>query len=142
MIIEKKQTEIMNEFSQWIRDNNWRLNYTIALWENSEDFNLYSLEDVYQIFLKSKEEKKMTPVEWLQVVFKENCENYEVFEEFFNKAKEYEFDILDEFWKFLIDKAFVFNIENKCWESGCQNHKFSTLRELYKFFLWQRNEYI
>lgn len=141
MIIEKNQIELMNEFSQWLRNNNWRLNYTISLWENSVDSNLYSFKDVYQIFLKSKEDAKMTPVEWLEVVIKENCEKYEVFKEYINKAKELEFDILEEFWQFLIDREFKFNINDRCWESGCQNHKFNNVRDLYKFFLIQRNLY-
>ena len=84
---------------------------------------------------------KMTPVEWLEMDFKESYDWDQSVEDTFNKAKEFEFDIIDEFGKFLMDDKWKFNIENNCWESGCHDYKFNTLRGVYKCFLRQRNAY-
>lgn len=46
--------ETMDEFSQWLVDNDWELNYTTGVWEKVD--NLYhSMSEIYQLFLKSKE---------------------------------------------------------------------------------------
>jgi len=84
---------------------------------------------------------KMTPVEWLEMDFKESYDWDKSVEDTFNKAKEFEFDIIDEFGKFLIDDKWQFNIENNCWESARHDYKFNTLRGVYKCFLRQRNAY-
>ena len=46
--------ETMDDFSIWLIDNEWELNYTTAVWEKEN--NLYhSMSELYQMFLKSKE---------------------------------------------------------------------------------------
>ena len=47
---------------------------------------------------------KMTPVEWLEMDFKECYDWDQSVEDTFNKAKQFEFDIIDEFGKFIYDK--------------------------------------
>ena len=84
---------------------------------------------------------KMTPVEWLEMDFKECYDWDQSVEDTFNKAKQFEFDIIDEFGKFIYDKKFIYNNENNCWESVCHNPKYNTLRGLYKYFLRERNKY-
>ena len=49
-----REMEIMDNFSQWLLDNEWQLNQTSGLWEKVD--NLYhSMSELYQIFLKSRE---------------------------------------------------------------------------------------
>ena len=55
MKIEKKQMEVMEDFSIWLLANNWEFNYTTRIWENYDNPFQYSFTDVYQLFLKSKE---------------------------------------------------------------------------------------
>ena len=56
MIIEKNQMEVMDEFSKWLADNEWELNYTTGKWEKlDDDLSHYSISQLYQLFLKSKE---------------------------------------------------------------------------------------
>ena len=75
----------------------------------------------------------------------------------FEKAKEWEFDIIDEFEEFFISNNslinfsgilnseffisnnFKFNIENNCWQSKYKNYQYSTLKIMYKSFLKIRN---
>lgn len=130
---EMLQMEIMDEFSKWLVNNNWRLNYSMALWENSVDFNIYSLNDVYQIFLKSKEDVKMKPTEWIQVVFKEKYEKYKVFKQLFNKANGYEFEILDNFSKWLANNKWQLNQTSGLWEKI--DNLYHSMSELYQMFL-------
>ena len=84
---------------------------------------------------------KKTPVEWLEMDFKECYDWDQSVEDTFNKAKQFEFDIIDEFGKFIYDKKFIYNNENNCWESIFHNPKYNTLRGLYKYFLRERNKY-
>ena len=60
---------------------------------------------------------KMTPVEWLEMDFKESYPWDQSVQDVFNKAKQWEFEIMDEFGKFIDDKKFIYNDENKYWES-------------------------
>lgn len=55
MIIEKKQMEIMDEFSKWLANNEWELNYTTGKWENLDSLHQHSMSELYQMFLKSRE---------------------------------------------------------------------------------------
>ena len=53
---EMLQMEIMNEFSQWLVNNEWELNYTTGKWEKlDDDIRILHLSELYQMFLKSKE---------------------------------------------------------------------------------------
>jgi hypothetical protein len=53
---QKKDFEIMDEFSKWITDNEWNKNYTNDLWFHSKKiYEHFKFSDVYQIFLKSRE---------------------------------------------------------------------------------------
>ena len=48
--------ETMNEFSQWLHDNEWEINHTEATWFHYKNLNKdYKFSEVYQIFLKSRE---------------------------------------------------------------------------------------
>ena len=82
---------------------------------------------------------KMTPVEFLEMDFKErgSLDAHEM--SLFEKAKEWEFDIIDEFEEFFISNNFEFNIENNCWQSKYKNYQYSTLKIMYKSFLKIRN---
>ena len=84
---------------------------------------------------------KMTPVEWLEMDLKECIDWDKSFQDTFDKAKEGEFEIIDEFGKFLIYDKWQFNIENNCWESKCHSYTFDTLRGVYKVFLRERSKY-
>jgi len=84
---------------------------------------------------------KMTPVEWLEMDFKESYPWDQSVQDVFNKAKQWEFDIIDEFGKFIYDKKFIYNYENKCWESKFHTWKYEKLSELYKYFLRERSKY-
>lgn len=53
---EMLQMEIMDEFSKWLVNNEWELNYTTGKWENLDDeIQILPFSELYQIFLKSKE---------------------------------------------------------------------------------------
>ena len=84
---------------------------------------------------------KMTPVEWLEMDFKESYDWDQSVQDVFNKAKQWEFEIMDEFGKFIYDKKFIYNDEKKYWESKYHNWKYEKLSELYKYFLRERNKY-
>jgi hypothetical protein len=50
------QMEIMDNFSQWLHDNEWEINHTEATWFHYKNLNKdYKFSDVYQLFLKSRE---------------------------------------------------------------------------------------
>ena len=51
----KMHMETMEDFSIWLLANNWEFNYTTRIWENYENHFQYSFNDVYELFLKSKE---------------------------------------------------------------------------------------
>ena len=84
---------------------------------------------------------KMTPVEWLEMDFKESYDCDQSVQDVFNKAKQWEFEIMDEFGKFIDDKKFIYNDENKYWESKYHTWKYEKLSELYKYFLRERSKY-
>lgn len=84
---------------------------------------------------------KMTPVEWLEMDFKECYDWDKSVEDTFNKAKQWEFDIIDEFGKFIHDKKFTYNIEKNYWECAYNIWKYDKLSDLYKYFLQERNRY-
>ena len=51
-----REMEIMDNFSQWLHDNEWEINHTEATWFHYKNLNKdYKFSEVYQIFLKSKE---------------------------------------------------------------------------------------
>ena len=50
-----RQMEITDEFSQWLANNEWELNYTTGKWENLDSLHQHSMSELYQMFLKSKE---------------------------------------------------------------------------------------
>ena len=53
---ELKQLNIMDEFSQWLHDNQWEINHTEATWFHYKNLNKdYKFSEVYQLFLKSRE---------------------------------------------------------------------------------------
>ena len=53
---EMMQMEIMDEFSKWLVNNEWELNYTTGKWEKlDDDIRILPLSELYQLFLKSKE---------------------------------------------------------------------------------------
>ena len=48
--------ESMDNFSQWLVNNEWELNYTNGNWEKlNDDIQILSFSELYQMFLKSKE---------------------------------------------------------------------------------------
>lgn len=48
--------ETMDDFSQWLANNEWELNYTTGNWEKvNNDIQVLPFSDVYQMFLKSRE---------------------------------------------------------------------------------------
>ena len=51
---EIMQMEIMDEFSKWLVNNEWELNYTTGKWENLDNLHQHSMSELYQLFLKSK----------------------------------------------------------------------------------------
>lgn len=51
---EKMQLEIMDEFSQWLVNNEWKLNYATGKWENLDHLYLHSMSELYQMFLDNK----------------------------------------------------------------------------------------
>ena len=52
---EMLQLGIMDEFSKWLTNNEWELNYTTGKWENLDSLHQHSMSELYQMFLKSKE---------------------------------------------------------------------------------------
>ena len=51
-----REMEIMDNFSQWLHDNEWEINHTEATWFHYKNLNKdYKFSEVYQIFLKSRE---------------------------------------------------------------------------------------
>ena len=52
---EMLQMEIMDEFSKWLVNNEWELNYTTGEWENLDSLHQHSMSELYQMFLKSRE---------------------------------------------------------------------------------------
>jgi hypothetical protein len=54
MIIEKKQMEIMDEFSKWLVKEKYILNYLNGKWQKPAD-EQRELSELYQLFLKSRE---------------------------------------------------------------------------------------
>jgi len=51
-----REMEVMDNFSQWLHDNEWEINHTEATWFHYKNLNKdYKFSEVYQIFLKSKE---------------------------------------------------------------------------------------
>ena len=53
---EMLQMEIMDEFSKWLVNNEWELNYSNGNWEKLDDeIQILSFSELYQIFLKSRE---------------------------------------------------------------------------------------
>lgn len=53
---EMLQLGIMDEFSKWLADNEWELNYTTGKWEKlDDDIRILPLSELYQLFLKSRE---------------------------------------------------------------------------------------
>ena len=51
---EMLQMEIMNDFSQWLVDNEWELMYTTGRWVSLDNLHHHSMSELYQMFLKSK----------------------------------------------------------------------------------------
>ncbi len=50
------QMEIMDNFSKWLVNNEWELNYTNGNWEKlNDDIQILSFSELYQLFLKSRE---------------------------------------------------------------------------------------
>lgn len=48
--------KLLDEFSQWLTDNDWSKNYTNSLWYHSKKIHKdYKLSIVFKKFLKSKE---------------------------------------------------------------------------------------
>ena len=53
---EMLQMEVMDNFSKWLVNNEWELNYTNGNWEKlNDDIQILSFSELYQMFLKSKE---------------------------------------------------------------------------------------
>ena len=53
---DKMQMETMDEFSKWLAENEWELNYTTGKWEKlNDEVQILLFSNVYEIFLKSKE---------------------------------------------------------------------------------------
>ena len=50
-----REMEIMDNFSKWLANNEWELNYTTGKWENLDSLHQHSMSELYQLFLKSKE---------------------------------------------------------------------------------------
>ena len=83
---------------------------------------------------------KLSPVEWLEMDYKERFDYDDSIKKWFERAKQMEFDIMDEFSIWL----------NKCWQRvpnsdkwvhDFQNSNERNLSELYKLFLKERNQY-
>ena len=51
----KIELDNMNNFSKWLANNEWELNYTTGKWENLDSLHQHSMSELYQMFLKSKE---------------------------------------------------------------------------------------
>ena len=58
-IAQQKQMDVMNEFSQWIHDNEWSKNNNSALWFHYKKmYEDFEFSEVYQLFLTSKKTNK------------------------------------------------------------------------------------
>ena len=51
----KIELDNMNNFSKWLANNEWELNYTTGKWENLDNLHQHSMSELYQLFLKSRE---------------------------------------------------------------------------------------
>ena len=52
-------TKLLDEFSQWLLDNDWDKNYTNSLWYHSKKIHKdYKLSVVFKKFLKSKQNEQ------------------------------------------------------------------------------------
>ena len=51
----KIELDNMNNFSKWLANNEWELNYTTGKWENLDSLHQHSMSELYQMFLKSRE---------------------------------------------------------------------------------------
>jgi hypothetical protein len=50
------QMEVMDNFSKWLVNNEWELNYSNGNWEKlDDDIQILSFSELYQLFLKSRE---------------------------------------------------------------------------------------
>ena len=50
------QMEVMDNFSKWLVNNEWELNYTNGNWEKLDDeIQILPFSELYQIYLKSRE---------------------------------------------------------------------------------------
>ena len=53
---EMLQMEIMDEFSKWLADSNYKLMYNLsACWVNQKTSEIKNMSELYQIYLKSRE---------------------------------------------------------------------------------------
>lgn len=52
---EMLKIDATDEFSQWVANNKWELNYTTGKWENLDSLHQHSMSELYQMFLKSRE---------------------------------------------------------------------------------------
>lgn len=56
-IAQQKQMDVMNDFSQWIHDNQWSKNNNNALWFHYKKmYDDFEFSEVYQLFLTSKKQ--------------------------------------------------------------------------------------
>jgi len=50
------QMEVMDNFSKWLVNNEWELNYSNGNWEKLDDeIQILPFSELYQMFLKSRE---------------------------------------------------------------------------------------
>jgi hypothetical protein len=60
MIIEKKQMEIMDEFSKWIKDEKYKLSEHTGLWGKYlfTEEKTVKFSELYQMFLETKKHEE------------------------------------------------------------------------------------
>ena len=60
MIIEKKQMEIMDEFSKWIKDEKYKLSEHTGLWGKYlfAEEKTVKFSELYQMFLETKKHEE------------------------------------------------------------------------------------